>query len=227
MAEINVQRKTGPAPWLWLVVFLAVLVLAWLVLGLAGREERVGVAVPLSPAEPSPAATAIVPGGTAATPGVGGPPAAEAMPPAVEAFREYLRQEGAKPGRDHQYTAEGIRRLAGALQAMAGETAAEQDIREQLAQMREAAEQLQAEPDSSNHAGTARRAFETAAGVIARLAQAHPGTQGHVAPLREAVQDLTPEQPLLQQMPAVNQFFERAAEMMSHLARARGEGGQP
>ena len=208
MAETHVQRKSGPAPWVWLVVFLAILVVAWLAFAVVGRDERVGVAVPLSPVEPLPTAAA----GAAAT---------GAQPPEVQAFVDYVRQGGGEPGRDHRYTAEATRRLAAALQAMAAGAVAESDIRTQLSQMRQAADQLQAEPSSGKHAGMARRAFESASDAIARFAESHPGTKGHVAPLREAAQDLSADRPLLEQAAAVNQFFERAAEILTHLARER------
>ena len=217
MAEIHVQRKAGPAPWVWVVAFLAILVLAWLVLSLAGRRERVGVVVP---AQPSPTVAADA-AGSAMT---GGEDAsgAQAAGPKVDAFVSYVRAAGPQPGRDHRYTAEAIRRLAEALQAMAGGAVAEADVRDQLGQMRQMADRLQAEPTSREHAGMTRRAFVTAADVVARLAEDHPATKGHVAPLRQAVQDLNPDRPLLQQAATVDEFLERAAEMLTHLARERG-----
>lgn len=122
--------------------------------------------------------------------------------------------EGEEPtaevGRAHEYTSEGITRLASAIEERIEDANLQDEtIEARLEQMRQQASDLQAQPDSGRHAAMAREAFVTGADLIATLNQAAAGK------VRQAAEAIQPERPLLEQTAQVKQFFQRAGEALS------------
>lgn len=194
MADIDIQRKTR-STWPWIIGLLALLTVVGL-WAMWGREPdrvaraRVDESVGTS--------------GTAA----GG------------AVSEYLAFAGvtgagqqAEMGRDHEYTAEGIRKLSEALEAVVTRSR-NTDADGRFQRFREVADRIEREPTSNAHADQVREAFTRAADVIASLGGA-PSAQ----PLQDTAQSIEGTTPLLQQRDTVHAFFRQSAEAIQALAQ--------
>jgi hypothetical protein len=127
--------------------------------------------------------------------------------------RDYLEFSGVVPDGDepppfglkHEYTAEGIRKLATALEALAKQhpTVAEPRL---AGDFRASADRLEQDPTSTDHADIVRRVFISAAEIIDGLDE----TEGKT--LRELAETIDPNRPLLEQQSAVRMFFRQSAE---------------
>lgn len=204
MAEINVEKKRTNT-WPWIIAALVVALLMGMFL--APDDEDVGEE---TGADES-AVTAYE------EPGVEDPAATTADTDewrmgGAAGFLAFVEGEEptAEVGRAHDYTSEGITRLASAIEERIEDADARDGaIDARLEQMRQQASALQAEQDSGRHAAMAREAFVTGADLIATL---NAGAAGEVRQAAEAIQ---PEQPLLEQTAQVKRFFERASEALS------------
>lgn len=199
MAEIRVEKKRTN-PWPWIIGALAVALLIGVFL--AQDDEELGE-------ETGADETAVT---AYEEPGVEDPAATTAdtdewRTGGAAGFLAFVQGEEptADVGRAHEYTSEGITRLAGAIEERIEDADAQDDaVDERLEQMRQQASALQAEEDAGRHAAMAREAFVTGADLIATL---NAGAAGEVRQAAEAIQ---PEQPLLEQTAEVRQFFDRA-----------------
>jgi len=189
-------------------------------------------------AQPAPAAeqsTSMDQGSMGQTPSTPGPasyPAAVSAP--VEQYREWATQFSAdKMGLSHDYTAEGITRLAAALRALQnaepGAAAVPQDKIDTLTTR---AERLTSSPRTSlMHADYVREAFEAAVDVMAEVQRRRfPGDttmQTEIAALRQSAMSIDPQRPLLDQRDKVQRFFKESVapmETAAKLASARQPG---
>ncbi|MGH7719861.1 MAG: hypothetical protein ACREON_13590, partial [Gemmatimonadaceae bacterium] len=148
MTEIKIQQKERRAAWPWVALgaILLVLLVWWL------ARDRSPDELATTAADTAGAATA--PAGTST--------AAGSLPTAVEVFLQWAddgRADSAM-GRDHEYTATGIRHLASALEALAAPNAGA-NVQHELATLRAQADTLQQNPASTRHADYTRRAFVT------------------------------------------------------------------
>ena len=142
------------------------------------------------------------------------------LPDAVAAYLAFA--EGPPPAQlplDHSFTAEGIRRLAAAIEAE-GNTML---WRDRAARLRTAAGELGGNPDSLRHADVARAAFTLAAEWLVELRSrddSRPHSRDIGQGLRSAAAAIQPDKPLRTQQQAVDGFFDTAAAAM-----APAEGG--
>src|SRR5687768_15869683 len=133
MAEIKLQRKSSGI-WLWVVLGgLATVLLVWVTAGTDNPAER-----DAQPAIQTPDASL-----AAAEPGARGTVGASLPPAQVAAFITFVEAPGSKVGVGHAYTADGIRSLAAALNAVVdegGRAARGAMIDDQLAEFRQKAD---------------------------------------------------------------------------------------
>jgi hypothetical protein len=121
---------------------------------------------------------------------------------------------------DHSYTADGIRKLARVVEAVAlrlpdlgsdGTTLG--------ADLRDHADRLQADPRASNHAEIARSAFVATAEAISEIQTArYPALERAAGELRDAATMIRPNRRLLSQAVAIQRFFDRASDVLRGMA---------
>jgi hypothetical protein len=210
MAEIPIERKEG-RNWLPLLL-LGLLALALLVFFLRRDRAEPGVATADSTATTT--STGAVAGAAGAA---GGAAAAGATPGgdadvAIAQFVQFAQQrDTARESEDqHQYTAEGTRRLAAALEAIAGGTP---DIRVYADSMRSSIERLQRSSATDRHADDAKAAFSAAVSAMGQIDSARGRTRD-VAPMRAIYSELNGQRPLLPQLNTVHRFFDAAAQAL-------------
>jgi len=151
---------------------------------------------------------------------------------APQAVNEYLLfvalHEGTEhANRSHDYTADGLRRLAAALSAVLQfepETGASQ--RMQIESLYRRAEELQRDSMSLKHAELARSAFTTAEEVSRWLQERNaPTAAEEVEALHVSASTLDPNVPLLQQISEVERCFDRAEMVLRTLTPRRDLNG--
>ena len=198
MAEIHLEPKSRSIwPWVLGLVALVAVIAIW-----ATAADR-------DPAEESAAArpAAEAPVGTAGAPG--------------GAVGEYLAFAGASAGanaqaqmgKDHEYTAEGIRKLRDALKVVV-DRSNDQDAGARFERFREVADRIEKDPASGAHAGAVRDAFTQAADVLGSVDSA-PNVQG----LRSTAESIETSQPLLDQREKVHSFFRQSADAIQAAVR--------
>ena len=209
MADINVVRK-GPNFWPWLIgIALVIGALIWM--GRDRDDDRIDVAA-ISPAAPPASAARTSP---------------DDLPPAVSAFVAFAEtRPPAEVGLAHTYTSTGIDRLATALDAVTDPgSGREEALTRELEAFREKAGRLKDDPKSLQHSNLVRDVFTSAVDVMAAVQQLHPsdaaGIRGQIEELRESAEAVDAGKPLLNQAERVTAFFDRAADALQSLARAR------
>lgn len=111
---------------------------------------------------------------------------------------------------NHQYTSQGIRLLASALDGIAG---GNPSIAQQADSMRSSVDRLQRSSDKDLHADDARAAFNAAVSAMEAIDKARGRTRD-VAPMRAIAKELKSTQPLMPQLGVVHRFFEAARDAL-------------
>ena len=141
---------------------------------------------------------------------------------AIGDFARFVSGQRARDviGPKHEYTAEGIRRVAAAISALAREdTLAGGAVRPRIQALRDRANALQRDPNADTHALKAREAFLFAASILESIQDRRfRNLDGDATAVLRAAEDVTARRPLTEQADAIERFFERT----SHLLRAMG-----
>jgi hypothetical protein len=126
-------------------------------------------------------------------------------------------------GPKHEYTVEGIRRLATAISALAvRDTVAGRALEPRIQALRDRADALQRDPNADTHALKTREAFLLAASVLESIQDRRfRNLDGDATAVLRAAEAVRVAQPLTEQADAVERFFERS----SHLLRAMASAG--
>jgi hypothetical protein len=200
MADIQTAKTPQPI-WPWIVGVLALLLIVWI--WAAPSENQV-----TGESEPTTDGSSSEPVETTELPS--------------EPVRVYQQFSGViagggdipEMGVDHAYTADGIRKLAAALESLAAENA-DADTRAKLEQFRRDADRLQEDPKSTGHAKIAREVFISAVDVMASIEAGPPATD-----LRALAESIDPNQPLLGQRDKVRSFFRESAQVIRDAEKA-------
>lgn len=221
MADINVERK-GPSIWPWIIGLIVLALLIWaLAEMLGGRDDARTTAVP---GDTVPRTQEVAPAPTTdpAAPGV-----ATAAPAAVQEFERWVDRRDAQTdmGQQHQYTINGLRQLADAIESLAQRHEARPAVQQSIQSVRQQADRLeQSDPAATQHANLTRDAFTSAADAIGTLHREHhaqaTGLENQVTQVRQAAQAIQTGTPLLQQQQEVQTFFDRARDAVRSLATA-------
>lgn len=196
MAEINIEKKGSPV-WPWILGLALLLVVGWMAFSALDDDEPVVEQV------------AMQEGGAVGTAG------GEA-PAAIQEYVAFANEPAqTSPGPDHEYTAEGIRRLSAALGALVEQRPGDTEMRTRFDRFRQSADRLQQDPQSGAHAGTVRDVFTSAVDVFesARI------EAGDVSRLRQLATSISADQPLLEQTDTVRQFFSQTAAAVQRAAQ--------
>ena len=210
MAEIPIERKER-RNWLPLLLGLALLaLLAWLFLRNRGDAPATTAAVTDSTAVGATTNTAT--GAVAGAAGAAGAAGTAGGGGAMAEFAQFVaaRDTTRETEGQHQYTAEGVRRLAAALEGVAGGSPS---IQVYADSMRGAIDRLQQSGPQARHADDAKAAFNAAVSAMQQIDQARGRTRD-VAPMRAIAAELDGSRPLLPQLPVVHRFFAAARDAL-------------
>lgn len=196
MAEINIHRKAPLWPWIVGIAALFAVIFVWAGVTDDGPTDDI-------------AATGY---GNRPTGTAGG---------ARGAVDDYLAFAGIGAaastapdmGREHEYTAEGLRKLSAAINALVTRDG-DGDSRTKFDGFRQAADRIQQDPASLDHANQVRDAFMKAADTIASLDDVTMADQ-----VRSAAQAIDADKSLLEQREAVRNFFRESARAIQSAAR--------
>ena len=206
MRELHVERKDRTV-WPWVIGALVVAaILLWLFVWRdRGGTDIVDAAAPAAPAAPGAVTDTAVPAGVA----------------------EFLRfadgQRAAQAaGPSHDYTADGLRHLAGAVDALVErDTVLGRAVGPRVAALRERADAMQRDAGSTDHAQQAREAFLLAADLLQAIQEgAHPGLTDRVGEVRQAATAVRADRRLLDQTAEVQRFFDGAAAALRGMTGA-------
>lgn len=224
MAEIPIERKENRG-WLpWILGLLVLLLLAYCFTRSRGARPADTTA-----GRPDATATTVaggtgtaMAGGTTAgaasdtAAGTGGAAGAAAnggrAGAAVDAFAQFVaaRDTSRETETQHQYTAEGTRRLAAALDAIAG---GNPNIAAYADSMRRSIDRLQQTSRQDMHADDAKAAFSAAVSAMTAIDRTRGGARD-VAPMRAIYNQLDSKRLLMPQLPTVDRFFRAANDAL-------------
>ena len=142
-------------------------------------------------------------------------------PPPATAARDFItyvtaRDTVLETEGNHQYTAGGVRRLAAALEEVAG---GNPDIAVYADSMRSSVDRLQQSAETDRHADDAKAAFSAAVSAMEQISRTRSATLD-VASMRAIYNDLSSQQLLLPQLPVVQRFFEAARDALQGMGTA-------
>lgn len=226
MAQIRIERKGHPY-WPWVLGALAliailILAVAWL---RAPRHTSIDSPTALAPASRDVDANGVMPPSSADSTTDATASASSESAPGSAALQSYLAfaQSAADMDLAHDYTSNGLRRLAAALEAFP--QAKTSSVRSRIDALRAQADRLQRDPASLRHADVARSAFVDAADILSGMVA---GDQMPVdrdagvvtsAP-RRAAESIRADRPLTEQGAQVEAFFEASATALRALSEA-------
>jgi chromosome segregation ATPase len=212
MADIDVQRKTGPGIWPWILGLVVLALLIWAIAAMTGRDDRPTAMVTDTPTAAEPAATT----------------APAALPAAAE---EYMRDchvaEGTRTegmGLDHDYTVNCLEQLANSLESLAQQGPAAPNVDQHTQTIRERARQIRESPETSlQHANWTREGAQAGASAFEALHQAHHAgnqqVQSAVAQVRQAAEQIDPAEQHLEQLTDVRSYFRNAGDALNQMAQ--------
>ena len=139
----------------------------------------------------------------------------------IAPVEEFLAFAAGTPGHEdvpavglgHDYTAEGLLKLAAAIESLAGHPPV--STRQQLSALRNHATRLRDDPSSVEHADMARAAFTSAATLLT------DATSSDTGELRRAADAIDPDRRLLDQMDRITRGFDLAADHLRRHTRGR------
>ena len=222
MAEqVHVERRRPV--WPWILLALLILALFLLFMWYRGTPHDDEVLVPIEPAaqEEIPAET---PDTAQALMEESAAPAEVSAPAEVTGFVRFVEETRAQAaGPSHDYTADGLRQLAAALDAMSRTQvalASAADASKHIAAVREWADAMQRDPQSLEHADQARAAFVAAAQAMEVLQSASPGAEQAVQAVRDSAAEIDTARPMLEQATRIEACFDRSAEALRSLSQS-------
>jgi hypothetical protein len=210
VADIDVERKSGPPIWAWLLGLLVLALLIWLIASMLGRDDT--QPVPSDPARDTlPTDVGVA-----------------AVPPTLREFRQACQvEEGVRTeemGREHEFTVQCFERLANAMDDVARQHPGEAEVGPQIEAVRENARQIrESDPESVQHSNWTREAAEAGAAALATMQQrwfAGEGeVQGAVSDVRDAAGRVDRQGMLMDQMTHLRSYFRRAGDALEGMAQ--------
>lgn len=135
---------------------------------------------------------------------------------AVVTYVQFVNEEQGRMGEDHEYTQEALHKLTEAVRAKADEKG--HDLRVELEQAQQAANEITSDPVATNHAQHIREAADALTRAMTNMQQAYyPDMEEDAQELRNATESIDPEQQALEQKDAVKSFFDQSAELLEEM----------
>jgi oligoendopeptidase F len=197
MAEINIQKKKRPI-WPWILGIL-VIVAAIILLGRDDtRKEAEQAVAPITNGDSE-------------------------VPEEISEYVAFVRTSDTEQQMeiDHNYTAEGLQRLASALDALVSDTETDNmNMDDRKNRIEEVANYIQQDPHAGTHADSIRAAFMVASEVIEAVQrQNFPNLSGEAQSVRSAAQGIDPNTLTLEQTENVKRFFDESASALNEMAK--------
>ena len=123
-------------------------------------------------------------------------------------------------GLDHEYTSEGLLKLKAALDALAVEQGAgDANIQQKKQELQQAADKIQQDPQSLQHANTIKDAFVKASNLLETIQQKNfPDLDDSVAEVKSAAESIDTSTQTLNQKDQVKKFFDEAGDALQEMA---------
>jgi len=222
MAELHVQRKDRNV-WPWIlaaVILVAVVFWFWQsrndspglaqanatdsTMAAAPQNADVGEGYMAGTNEPGNMAGAAATGGAAGT----------LSGTAVVSFLQFVDARSSRTaGLAHEYTSDGLRQLAAALNEIADrDSVGGIAVRPRISEIRDRANAMQQNPTSTEHALQTREAFVLASSLMAQMKMGSANGNGTLQSLQNAAMAIRPSVQLLEQKDVIEQFFAEAAK---------------
>lgn len=224
MAEINVKKKNDSPKWPWiLLILLAVGIVGWLLIDTGDDEGE--MAYIQESEEATPASPEDNLGYNAQRETDINDQRRSDMDTQtgqnnnqVSSYVDYVETNKDNIGRDHQFSSEALRELAGALSAITEEANLQSDP--DLQNLKDQADQLQQNPSSDQHANIMSNAFTSAANIIDRVQkQEYPDLEEEASQVKEAAQAVEPTELATNQEDKIKSFFDESADALQAMSR--------
>jgi D-alanyl-D-alanine carboxypeptidase len=212
VADIDVERKSGPPVWMWVLGLLLLALIIWAIVSMMDRDDTRDVL---------PATDTIGTMRDTVAPGAAG---AAVLPAQAEAFiRDCRVDEGQRTdamGVDHTFTVNCFNNLAASVDGMAQEHGATANVSQHTQTIRDRARQIeQSPPESLQHAGWTREAALAGASAMEALHQAgytaRTQVQAPVNQMRQHAQEIERTELHLDQMTHLRSYFRSAADALN------------
>lgn len=213
MAEIRVEKRDNKPIWPWIIGALLLIGLIWAAVELfdSDEPEREVAAVEQPVVEDTPMMEEER-------------VANNAMAAPVSEFVTFAEQDDENPdmGVDHEYTSQGLQKLKAALVALADEHGSgDADIQQKKQEMEQAADKIQQDPTSLQHANTIKDAFTKASTLMTSIQEkSFPDASDEVEEVKNAAESIEADKQTLEQKDAVKEFFNDASSAIQSLAEA-------
>jgi hypothetical protein len=211
MADIDIERKSGPPIWAWLLGLLALALLIWLIASMMGRDDsRVDSRDPAAVVAPAGETTV----GT--------------VPPTLQQFRrDCAVEEGRRTddmGAQHEFTVRCFEQLAASMEEVSRGHPGDPGIEQQVRAMREQAQQMrESDPESTEHSTWTRQAAESGATALesmqSRWYAQEGGLASGVADVRRSAEQIDGGALLLDQLTHLRSYFRRAGDVLEQMAQ--------
>lgn len=190
MAEIKIEKKPPVWPWILLGLLLLGGLIYWFALKGFGTDDTMA----MEEVENTEMATT-------------GP---------VADYLTFVEGDTDPMGLDHEFTNAALMKLTAATQAVADQ--ADYDIKADLDQVKEYANQIEKDPFETTHANSIRKAAETLGGALHKMQEAKfPQLSGEAQAVVDAADKINPDVLTLDQKPAVKGFFSETASMLRRM----------
>jgi hypothetical protein len=209
VADIDVERKSGPPVWMWILGLLLLGLIIWAIVSMMNRDDRRDVA-PMTD--------------TVGTTWDTVAPGAAVLPAQAETFiRDCRVDEGQRTddmGLDHTFTVNCFNNLAASIDGMAQEHGATGNVSQHTQTMRDRARQIeQSPPESVEHAGWTREAALAGASAMEALHQAgytgRTQVQTPVNQMRQHAQEIERTELQQEQRTHLRSYFRSAADALN------------
>lgn len=203
MADIRVEKKKNKPVWPWILGALLLVGIIWAVAEM-GDETEDAVAVVEQPIEDQEITRE--PQSNVYTEN-------EAVNQGD--FVSYVNNKEIQErmGTDHEVTASALIKLSSAIEDLAQE-----DYTQQINELRQNAEEIQSNPQSSEHAEKVSVAFTNAANLLSQIQQNNfPEAESDVQEVKEKADKLQADKQLLNQKEEVKSFFQEAADAVEKM----------
>lgn len=214
MAEIKIEKKDRKPVWPWIVGIILALIVIWIVVETVDddnetitrtRTETVGTQQNVADAD------------TQEEQGIAG----------VDEYSSYIADnaDAAEMGMDHEYTANGIRLLSDALSDIVNRVDADVNIQQKNDELRNKADEIQRDPQSTQHANKIRDAFMTSADLMSDLQNNHfQNLDDEVSNVQETAEAVDPNVETLNQKANVQAFFASADQALQQMSARLNQG---
>jgi len=190
MTEIKIEKKKPVWPWILLV--LGLLVAAWFFFFRNDKDEPVETADK----------TALID--------------IHENNSTVAAYVTFINSDTNKMSLDHSFTSEALTKLTDAVDAMA--TEAGYDVKVDIANAKQYADEITKDPMSTKHADKIRSAADVLSNSLQNMQQAkYPELSAEAADVKSAAAAINPETLTLDQRDTVKSFFRKAADLLSKM----------